>query len=179
MLNVFDIVNYVLAGLMYFGVYAVLRHSAKVHMIFAMGLTIIGTAVYLTSNQAFPLLSLSSQYSAAISESQKAMLLAAGQYALTINSPVTFGTGTFWGYMFLYLGGMIISMSMLKSDLFGRWTAVIGIIANTFGLCYFFSAAFAPSLNILPALGSAPCNLVWYILTGLNLLKAGHSPAEK
>ena len=155
LLNAFDLVNYALVGLMYFGVYSALRRSHKGYLAFAMGLSVVGTAVYFTSNQAFGLLSLSNQYYAATGEPQKSLILAAGQSALTVNDPVVFGTGTFWGFMFLYLAGMVISLVMLQGKVFDKWTASIGIVANAFGLGYFFTAAFAPTLSIIPPLGSA------------------------
>ena len=62
MLNVFDLVNYALAGLMYFGVYSVLRRSSRAYMAFVVGLTLVGLSMSFASNQAFNLLSLSSQY---------------------------------------------------------------------------------------------------------------------
>ena len=171
MLNAFDIVNYLLVGLMYYSIHSVLRKSNKVFMTFTMGITIAGIAMFLSSNQAFNLLSLSNQYAAAATESQRSLFLAAGQSALNLNNPTLFGTGLFWSYMCLYLAGLTISLIMLQTRYFGKATAVIGIVANAFGLGYFFTSAFAPSLGVIPAVGSAPCNLVWYILVGLRMFK--------
>jgi hypothetical protein len=140
-------------------------------MILAMALTIIGLSICFSSNQAFNLLSLSNQYAAATSDTQKALILAAGQFALNINDPTTFGTGVFWSFIFLYLAGLIISLVMLQSIHFSKWTAIVGIVANAFGVGYFLTSAFAPTLGIIPAVGSAPCNLIWYILIGFRLLK--------
>ena len=73
--------------------------------------------------------------------------------------------------MCLYLAGLITALLMLQSIFFGKLTAIIGIIASSFGLGYFFTTAFVPSLNIVPAVGSAPFNLIWYILIGIKLIK--------
>ena len=98
--------------------------------------------------------------------------------ALNANDPLLFGGGLFWSYMFLYLAGLITAIVMLRSRLFGRWLAGFGIAASMFGLGYFVTSAFAPALGIIPAVGSAPCNLVWYLLTGLALLRAGRRPTR-
>ena len=171
LLNVFDIVNYLLAALMYLGIYSLLRSHDKAYMRFAMFLTAIGTAIYLPSNQATNILSLSNQYFASVTDVQKQLILAAGQYALTINDPVTFGTGVFWGYMFFYAAGFILSIGILRNGPITKWIAVVGIIANAFGLIYFVTSFFGPSLSIIPALGTAPLNLVWYIAIGIQLLR--------
>jgi|GEM_PF-3399135 hypothetical protein len=171
LLNFFDIVNYILAALMYLGIYSVIRNHDQAYMRFAMFLTAIGTAIYLTSNQATNILSLSNQYFASINDVQKQLILAAGQYALTINDPVVFGTGVFWGYMFFYAAGFILSIGILRNGPITKWIAVVGIIANAFGLIYFVTSFFGPSLSIIPALGTAPLNLVWYIAIGIQLLR--------
>jgi hypothetical protein len=171
LLNAFDIVNYLLASLMYLGIYSLIRNHDKAYMRFAMYLTAIGIAVYLASNQATNILLLSNQYFASITDVQKQLILAAGQYALTVNDPVAFGTGVFWGYMFFYAAGFILSIGILRNGPIGKWIAVIGIIANAFGLGYFFTSLFGPSLSIIPALVTAPLNLVWYIAVGIQLLR--------
>jgi hypothetical protein len=123
------------------------------------------------------LLSLSSQYFAATSDFQKPLILSAGQYALTVNDPVVFGTGTFWGYMFFYSAGLLLSIGMVKSAFIGTWIGIIGIVANTFGLGYFFTSFFGHSLSIIPALGSAPANLLWYIAVGVQLIRISQKKA--
>ncbi|MGD0879270.1 MAG: DUF4386 family protein [Anaerolineales bacterium] len=171
LLNAFDTVNYLLAALMYLGIYSLIRNHDKAYMRFAMFLVAIGTAIYLTSNQAMNILSLSNQYFSSGTEFQKQLILAAGQYALTINNPVAFGTGVFWGYMFFYAAGLILSMGILRNGPISKWIAVVGVIANAFGLGYFVTSLFRPSLGIIPALGTAPLNLIWYIVIGIQLIR--------
>jgi hypothetical protein len=170
-LNVFDLVNYVLVAVMYLGIYSLIRNHYKAYARLAMVCTIAGTSIYLTSNQALNLLSLSNQYFAQASDVQKPLILAAGQFALTVNDPVVFGTGTFWSYLLLYFAGLILSIIMLRIDLFGRCIGIVGIVANAFGLGYFVTSFFGRALSIIPALGSAPANLVWYIAVGIQLVR--------
>ena len=173
LLNAFDLVNYLLAALMYLGIYSQLRTDRGAHLMVALACTIAGTSVYLSSNQSLALLSLSRQYFATGSESQRQLLLAAGQFALTANDPVAFGTGVFWSYMLFYLAGLILSIGMVTNHRFTKWIGIVGVVANAFGLCYFVTSLIGPTMDIIPALGSAPTNLVWYMAVGISLVRRG------
>ena len=56
LLNAFDMVNYVLVGLIFLGLYAALRQANRSYMTIATALAFIGIAVYLASNQSFSML---------------------------------------------------------------------------------------------------------------------------
>lgn len=171
LLNGLDLINYALVGLMILGLHAALKHLDKTAMTLAAVLALAGVAIYFSSNQAFALLSLSRQYRAAATEGQRALLLSAGQTLLAMNDHAVFGTGVFWGFTLVTVSCLIISMVMLRSRAFSRTTAWMGIIANALGLGYFFTLAFIPPLTFIPLSASAPLLMVWYILTGLGLLK--------
>jgi hypothetical protein len=68
---------------------------------------------------------------------------------------------------------LIISIVMLRSNVFSTATAILGILANGIALCYFIALAFAPALAWLPPPISAPFRLIWYILIAAQLLKLG------
>ena len=170
LLNAFDLVNYALVGLIFLGLYGALRRSNKAMMTFALLLGFLGIGIYFASNQAFPLLALSDQYAAA-STVQQSAILATGQTLLAISDHAVFGTGVFWGFVFVTLSGLIISIVMLRSGPFGKWTSGIGILANALGLGYFFTLALAPSLTFIPLSASAPFLLAWYIMISLKLFR--------
>ena len=108
LLNAFDMVNYVLVALIFLGLYAALRQANRSYMTIATALAFVGIAVYLASNQAFSLLSLSDQYAAATTDAQRSVLLAAGQALLTIHDPNALGPGAM-GFLLVNLAGLIIS----------------------------------------------------------------------
>jgi hypothetical protein len=87
LLNVFDMVNYALVGLMFLALYGALRRANQSAMVVATASGLVGIAVTFASNQAFSMLSLSNQYAAATTEGQRSMLLAAGEGLLAINNP--------------------------------------------------------------------------------------------
>ena len=175
LLNAFDMVNYVLVGLIFLGLYAALRQANRSYMTIATALAFVGIAVYLASNQAFSMLSLSDQYAAATTDAQRSMLLAAGQAMLAIHDPNVLGPGAM-GFLLVTVAGLIISAVMLRSGVFGKITAYTGILANAFGLGYPIGVAIAPRTVVIPmvatALSASACFLViWYIGIARRLLQ--------
>jgi hypothetical protein len=81
-LSVFDIANYALVGVMCLAVCVALRGMSKSYTLIAAALSFLGAGVYIVSNSAFPMLSISVQYSSASTGAQRSTLLAAGQAVL-------------------------------------------------------------------------------------------------
>lgn len=174
LLNLFDIVNYALVGLIFLALFAVLRRVSKSFMALVAALCFVGIAVYFASNQAFTMLTLSNQYVATTADSQRALLEAAGQAVLAIHNSANYlGSGVYISFFLVSIAGLITSGVMLRSKIFSKGTAYIGILANGFGLGYYIVLAIAPTLVFIPLSASAPILLIWYILVGLRLLKLG------
>lgn len=176
LLNLGDLINYPLVGMIFLGVYAALRRVSRSWATLAMAFSLVGVASYLASNQAIALLSLSSKYAAATDEAQRAALLAAGEALLAINAQ---GTGQYMGLLFVVLAGLVFSIVMLRSGVFSKATAYTGLIANSLMVALFFVwPSNPPWLALLPSL-SAPFRVIWYVLIARRLfqLRAG-SAAE-
>jgi hypothetical protein len=174
LLNLFDLVNYALVGLIFLSLCAALRHVSRSFITLAAALGFLGITIYFASNQAFSMLSLSRQYAAANTEHQKAMLLAAGQAVLTIhNTAVFLGVGYYLSFLLVSIAGLIIATVMLRSKIFSRGSAYVGILANALGLGYYISLAFAPAWVFIPL--SAPVLLIWYLLIGRQLWKTSQN----
>jgi hypothetical protein len=173
-LNLFDMVNYALVGLIFLGLCQALFRVNKSAMTLAMALTLVAVAVYFASNQAFALLSLSDQYAAATTDAQRSALLAAGQALLAIhNSSANYGNGPYVSFLFVNFAGLIIAAVMLGSAVFGKFAAWTGIVANLFGLSYYLTQTLAPSMSAIPLSASAPFLLIWYLVAGRKLLRLG------
>jgi hypothetical protein len=170
LLNLFDLVNYILVGLIFLALIVALR---KVNLSWSMLAAVIGLTgiiVYLADNQAFTMLSLSHQYSASITSEQRQLLLVAGQAVLTIHQNAGYaGAGIYLSYLFVSIAGLIISLVMLYSNTFNKRTAIIGILANGIGLSYYIALLFFPTLVFIPISISAVFLLVWYLLVGIRL----------
>ncbi len=181
LLNLFDLVNFALVGLIFPALYAALRQTNKSSMVIATAFGLVGVAVYFASNQAFAMLSLSEQYAAATTDAQRSMLLGAGEALLAINNPgiVYQGTGIYMSLFLVTLAYLIISLVMLKSSIFGKATAYVGIVAHVFGLGYFIAIAFAPAIYAIPPSISAPFLLIWYILIARKLFQLGSGVSKE
>ncbi|MCP4600143.1 MAG: DUF4386 family protein [Proteobacteria bacterium] len=181
-LNIFDLVNYALLSLMFLALYVVLKRANKSYMAIAATLGLLGIAVYFASNTAFSMLALSDQYAAATTETQKTALLSAGEAILVINRFSSLGAhpGS-GGYMSLFLvavAGMITSAIMLRSDVFNRATAYVGMLASAFDLAYCVAFVFVTTIDIellsvcfIPAAGLLL--MIWHIMIGWRLYRLG------
>ncbi|MGE5378276.1 MAG: hypothetical protein ACM3XO_24720 [Bacteroidota bacterium] len=172
-LNFFDVIEYLLVGLLFLALYGALRNTAKSAMLIATVLGLIGITVYMASNQAFAMLALSQHYAAATTSAEQSNLLAAGEALLAENNPgfLYQGTGIYLSLFLVLLAGLIISIMMMRSRVFGKATAIMGILANGIGLCYFLFLVFAPAAIWIPHSVSAPFRMIWYFLVALRLFK--------
>ena len=173
--ELFDVVNYALVGLITLALCTALWRADAGSMMIAMAFGFVGIAVYFASNQAFSMLALSDQYAAATADAQRSAFLAAGEAVLAIHNPgaIYQGLGVTISLFLVTLAGLIISIVMLRSRVFSRATAIVGILAHGFGLGYFVALAFAPAIIALPPSISAPFLLAWYILIARRLFRLG------
>ena len=179
MLNVFDLVEYALVGLIFLALYVPLREINRSAMLIGTTSGLIGITIYFASNQAFAMLALSGRYAAATTDAQRSSYLAAGEALLAINNPDSIyqGTGIYVSLFLVLFAGLIISIVMLRSQIFSKATAITGILANGIGLSYFITLSFAPAIYWIPHPISAPFRVIWYFLIALRLFKLGK--AEK
>ncbi|MGD8996492.1 MAG: DUF4386 family protein [Anaerolineae bacterium] len=178
-LGLADIVIMILWGPMTIALYMVLRRSNRIWSLIATPTVFVGMTVYLATNTAFSMLSLSQEYAAAATGAEKSVYLAAGQAMLA----VTRGTGLYTGMALAWLAGLILSVVMLRSKAFSRATAWLGILGwgllvggTPFGGHYTATGATTTIQSVVIALqyiGGGLLSLAWYILVGLRLLKMG------
>jgi len=173
LLNFFDVVEYALVGLMFLALYGALKRTSKSAMVIATVSGLIGIAVYFSSNQAFAMLALSERFAGAANDAQRLTYLAAGEALLAVNNPEAIyqGSGIFISIFLVLSAGLIISIVMLRSFIFSRATAWMGILANGIGLCYFIGLAIGSALYWVPIPISAPFRVIWYFLIALRLFK--------
>jgi len=178
-LGLADIVIMILWGPMSLALYAALKPSNKTWSLIATTFVFVGMAVYLATNTAFSMLSLSHQYAAATTEAEKSTVLAAGQAMLAVSE----GTGgQYAGMPLAWLAGLIFSVVMLRSKAFSKATAWVGILGLGLLLASIPFAGYTttgPTTAVVSAIiavtyiGGGLLSLAWYILIGLGLLKLG------
>jgi len=170
-LDLLSIVDYALFVPLFLALYIALRRVSPSFMAIATTLALVGIAVYFASNTAFEMLSLSNQYAAATTDAQRSLILAAGQAMLAIYQGTAFDVS----YVLLSIAPLIISVVMLRSNVFGKVIAYVGILANAIGLGFF-----VPTIGVFLSLVSVVGLLIWYILIGRRffLLARGVSNEE-
>lgn len=145
-----------------------LRKTNESFMLIGAALGFVGIAALLASNPAVGLHSLSGQYVAATTDTQRALFLAAGEAMLAIY------TGTAY-HLSLILGSValvIISVVMLQSRIFNKATACMGILANALAL-----GLYVPQIGIYILLFSVVFLWIWYILMTRRLFQLGWGAA--
>jgi hypothetical protein len=173
-LNLFDVVDYLLLALMFLALYAALQQFQKSYLAIATSLGLSGIAIYIASNTAFSMLSLSNECATATSDAQKSALATAGQVLLVdITRP---STGIYVSFLLIALAGMLTSIVMLRSEVFSKATAWFGILASGLDLIYCLVFPFLPASSTeVAALSTIPAAglfwMLWHILVGWRLLQ--------
>ena len=179
-LYLLEILTYALFVPMFLAIYVALRRANESYMALATTLAIIGIAVFLATNNPFSMLSLSDQYAAATTDAQRSLFLAAGQ-AILANTNQRAVEGFNIGLLLVSVAGLIVSAVMLRSNIFSKVTAYVGILANAISLAEYFRLAFVPAavlLLLIIATASGLLLLIWYILIARRLFQLGQGVSK-
>jgi hypothetical protein len=165
------IIDQVLMGLVLLALYAALKRASPSFMTIALTSGLVGIATYFASSTAFNMLSLSSQYAAATTNAQRAMFLAAGQATLTM------WTGTAFDVSYI-LGGvalLIISAVMLRSNIFSKVTAYVGLVLSV----TMFVPPTVGTIGLVFSLISLVPLMIWLILIARRLFQLGSGVSKE
>ena len=172
-LGLADIIITILWSPMSLALYTALKQSNQTWMMIAISFVFVGMAIFLATNQAFAMLYLSRQYAAATTEVQRSSLLSAGQAIVAVTEGARM-------LPLIPLAGLIFSTAMLRSKIFSKVTAWVGIVGlgllSASGLFAGYATT-GPTTAITTIIvgvsyaGGGLLSLVWYILVGLRLLK--------
>ena len=124
--DVLYIINNLIVAVMYIAFYLSLKKRGESLMLMALILGLLGVGVYMASNKAFELLSLSRGFSRAVDESTRNLYRAAGIGMLAEWQGTAFDVY----YILNGIALVIMAFVMLKSPLYGKRTAKIGIAAG-------------------------------------------------
>jgi len=152
--------------------YGALKRYNPAWMSVALMSALGGLGLFFACNPTLSFIFLTDQYTAATTEAQKTAILAAGE-ALIANY-----NGTAFGLFFILYGiaYIVMAMVMLKSGVFNKATAILGIAIGAMML-----------IPPLPFLGMFPLvlsyivilpSLAWNVLVGIRLLQLGRSNAK-
>jgi hypothetical protein len=166
-LGLLNIVGAALLVPTFLAVYSALRRDNEAYGALGTILFFVGVAVYLASNRAFPMLSLSGQYASATTDVQRSFLVAAGQAMLAEGESRP-------GVLLIEFAGLAISMVMLRGKTFSKAVACAGILGNA--LMMIVEISFMPPRGVWMVVAAAGglSLMTWYLLVGRRLLQLGH-----
>ena len=164
------IVSNALAIPMYLAFYAALRRVSESFMAIATVLGLVGIVAFFVARPAFEMLYLSDQYAAATTDAQRSLFLAAGEAMYAIFN----GTASHLGYVFAAIAPLIISVVMLRSNIFSKATAYMGIITNVVALGFYI-----PKIGIIFGIISVfPFLMIWNILIARRFFQLGQGVSK-
>jgi hypothetical protein len=169
-----EVPMYVMFAIVFLALYFALRKGHEGLITLALTLALLGTGIFLATNNPFSMLSLSNQYAGATTDAQRSALLAAGQAILAHTNQRAVG-GFNAGLFLVSVAGLIVSWVMLRSSAFGRWTGYIGIVAHALSLADYLRQALTSSaaITLLVVLLGALFLVIWYLLVGRRLYQLG------
>ena len=145
--------------------YVALRRVNESLMAIALALGLVEAVALIVARPALEMFYLSEQYAAATTDAQRAMFLAAGEAMLaTFN-----GTAFHVSYNIFSIYLLIVTLVMLRSNIFGRVTAYAGILAAilNWGL-------YVPEIGLLLSILSViPFLVIWNTLVARRLFQLG------
>jgi len=179
-LYLLEFLAYALFVPMFLAIYVVLRRTNESYMALASTLAFIGIAVFLATNNPFSMLSLSDQYAASTTDAQMSLFLAAGQ-AMLANTNQRAVEGFNMGLLLLSVAGLMVSTVMLRSNIFSKGTAYVGVLAFAISIAEYFRLAFVPAavlLLVIIATASGLLLLIWLVLIGRRLFQLGQDVSK-
>jgi hypothetical protein len=156
---------------LFLSLYAVLRKTCPAHTTLAAMLAVVGVTLFLATPSAFSLVSLSDRFAHATTDAQRDRLLAAGEAILA--SDMWHGTGAAIGGVLWLVGTVLFAVLMLRSDVFGRFTAYVGIVTHGLDLARSLIDLLFPGVGVFLMAIAGPLYLVWYPLLARDLFRLG------
>jgi hypothetical protein len=172
-----SVINLTFYYLMFFGLYAALRRVDGAYAALATALAFVGVTLWLATHSAFSMISLSDQYAAATTDAQRSQLLAAGE--AIIGSDMWHSTGGRMGSILLQSAAVLISVIMLRSKVFSRVTAYVGILTHGLDLAHLIIGIFVPGIGDLLMAMAGTLYLLWFPLVGRRLFQLGQGKLDR
>ncbi len=162
-LDLLLIVDQILVGIIMLALYFLLRKTNPSLMAIALLLVVLGIAAYFASTAAFEMLTISNKFNAARTMLEKSMYESAGQAALAAWQGTAFNVG----YVMEGTALLLTAIVMLKSSIFSRFIAVVGVVLGIMSLL----PPTAGRIGMFFALGSLIPLEIWDILVARRLFQ--------
>jgi F0F1-type ATP synthase assembly protein I len=165
-LDLLLVVDNVLLVVIALALYVALRRTSPSITTMATGLWLLAIAMFIASNPALQMLSLSDQFAAATSEAQRSVTVAAGQAMLASWE----GTAFQVSYVVGQIAGIMVGLVMLRSDRFGRAIPYTLMVGNVIGF-----GLYLPTVGLALSAFSGLVLWAWYLLIARRFFQLGRS----
>lgn len=155
--------------ILFLGIFAALRRVDRAYATLATVLTFVGTTLVLATPTALPMLSLSEKYAAAKTEAVRVQIETVGEAILATD--IWHNTGSFMGGILAQSGAVLVCALMLRSDVFGKAIAWVGIVTHGLDLAHIVIGLLLPTVGFVLLAIAGPVYLIWFLLIGRRLLQ--------
>jgi hypothetical protein len=161
-MDLFYLATNILLVLTFPALYIILQRTNPPLAILGTLLGLVGIVALITARPSLEMLTLSQRYAAASTDAQRTVLLAAGELIVVMFNGTAYQLHLIVGA----LGLLLLAIAMLRSDVFSRATAYVGIAANAVTLGYFL-----PGVGIYLLLLSVLFYWIWYLQIARTLFR--------
>jgi hypothetical protein len=155
--------------LVFLGLFAALRKCDFSNTLLSTVLAFAGVTLTLATPTALSMLPLSDKFAVATSDAARNQLLAAGEAIMAAD--IWHSTGAFVGGVLIECAAVLISVVMLRSGIFSKTTAWIGIVMHSLDLVHIACGLFLPAVSTTLMAIAGPFYPIWFLLVGLRLFK--------
>ena len=163
-LDLFLFIGNLFSILLFLALYVSLKQVSESYALIAVAVGLIAVGFLVPARPLLELYSLSGKYANATTEAAKSHYLATGEALLASFD----GVGWFLNTLLGGLSLLVSSILMLRSDIYSKATAYVGIISNV-AVCSFF----IPVAGIFLLFLSVPGYAIWYFLLAKRFFQLG------
>ncbi len=168
-LDFFLLIGNLFSILIFLALYISLKRVNESYALIALVLGLVAMILIVPARPIMEMVSLSQSYSAAASDIARSQVLAAGDALHALFNGTGWVVNTILGGISL----LISSILMLRSRVFGKAAAWVGIVTNVAVLCFFLPGRIGTLLLFL----SLPGYMVWYVQLALKFFRLGRAAA--
>jgi hypothetical protein len=161
--------NVVLVVPIFLGLYLALRRTSESVMLLATAFGLVGVVAIIPARQTVELMLLSDQFAAATGEVQRAAYLAVGEALWASLSGTAYQVHLIVGALAI----IVISIVMLRTNVFNKAVAWSGLVSNLCSLGYY-----VPVIGTVLLLFSVLLLWIWSILLGIAFLRLARDGAR-
>lgn len=162
--------------LVFLGLFAALRRSDAACATLSTSLAFVGVTLVVATPTGLSMLYLSEKYAAAATEPMRVQFLGAGEAVMAAD--IWHGAAAIIGGLLLQSGAVLISVVMLRSSVFSKTVAYVGIVTHGLDLAHVLLRPLVPSTGFVLMVVAGPLYLIWFPLVGHRLLQLGRRRAS-